>query len=57
MRIRIEENIESVTGPTTFDIHLIDLSPKEYSELREMMNRWLENRVRPREDPLGRPGN
>jgi len=57
MRIRIEENIESVTGPTTFDIHLIDLSPKEYGELREMMNRWLENCVRPREDPLGRPGN
>lgn len=57
MRIRIEENSESVTGPTTFDIHLIDLSPKEYGELREMMNRWLKNRVRPTEDPLGRPGN
>lgn len=57
MRIRIEENIESVTGPTTFDIHLIDLSPIEYAELREMMNRWLEIRVHPREDPLGRPGN
>ena len=41
MRIRIEESIESVTGPTLFDIHLIDLSPKEYGELREMMDRWL----------------
>ena len=41
MRIHVEEDIMTDFSYTTFDIHLYDMTPEEYAEIRKVVNEAL----------------